>query len=69
MKFDRMRFKDLRQSRNLSLGQVGEKMGIPKQQVHDWEMGKHIPSVENIGKLGKALGVPGSFFLVEEEEI
>lgn len=68
MKFAKERLKALREAKGLTQEMMADATGFSGQQIGAWEKGKHTPNVENIGKLAKALGVPGSFFIVDDGE-
>lgn len=57
-----------REAKGLTQEALGAATGFSGQQIGAWEKGKHTPNVENIGKVAKELGVPGAFFIVEEED-
>lgn len=69
MKFANDRLRDLRITKKMHDAPLAQGIGVPYMLYAQWESGDETPPVGMIGKLGKALGVPGSFFLVEDEEI
>lgn len=68
MKFDRIRLKALREAKGMTQEVVAVAVGISRQQYIAWESGEYTPPVDKIGKLGDALGVPGTFFIVNGVE-
>lgn len=65
MRFDGQRLKDMREAKGFSLEDLGAVVGKTRQTVANWEKGDHEPSLEEIGKIGEALGVSGTFFIVK----
>ncbi len=54
-----------RQERGLTLAQVAASTGLNVGYLSQVENGKASPSLETLGALGKALGVPVTWFLVD----
>ena len=54
-----------RQERELTLAQVAERSGLNVGYLSQVENGKASPSLETLGALGAALGVPVTWFLVD----
>lgn len=66
MRFDRNRLLSLRESLDLNQVEAAAKIGVTRQSLDSWEKGKSTPSIGKLDLIGKAYGVPGKFFLVEE---
>lgn len=49
--------KTLRKSKKLSQTELGEKIGVTKQQICVWEKSIYQPRMENLVKLAEALEV------------
>ena len=47
--------KKLREKQGITQKALAEKMGIAQKTISEYETGKHIPSVELLPKLAKAL--------------
>ena len=57
------RLRALRQARSMTLGQVGDRLGVRAQQVHKYEAGLNRVSAPRLFELAQLFGVPvGSFF-------
>lgn len=63
MKFSSTRLKALRESKNMSQEQLGQLVGVKRQQIDSWEKDKHSPSIGALGKMATALNVPASFLI------
>lgn len=50
-------FREYRESKCMTLQEVGDKIGISKQTVQKWEKGKVRPRPASVYKLAKCLGV------------
>ena len=52
-----------RHSAGITQEELGERLGISKQNINRWEAGKTAPTIENLAKIAKALDIHlGSFF-------
>lgn len=51
------RIKELRKQQKLSQQELGERVGVTKQMIHQWETGQRIPQTPNLLKLKKVLNV------------
>lgn len=49
--------RELREKNNMTLEQVGQKMGVNRQAIHCWETGKRTPQIRNIYKFLEIYGV------------
>lgn len=56
-----------RHSAGITQEELGERLGISKQNINRWEVGKTSPTIENLAKIGKALDVHLSSFFPEHE--
>ena len=54
---------DLRKRKGLSQEELGEAIGVSRQTISKWEMGKTIPDTENIVVLSRFFGVDVSYFV------
>lgn len=54
---------DLRKRKGLSQEELGEAVGVSRQTISKWEMGKTIPDTENIVVLSRFFGVDVSYFV------
>lgn len=57
-----------RQSRRISLGELGESIGVTAYQVHKYENGINRISPERLYLCAQALNVPVNYFFGENEE-
>jgi len=58
------RIKNLRQSNNLTLEQLANKIGVAgKSTVNSWEKGRTIPNKSNLDKLSKVLNTTNGYLL------
>ncbi len=63
MWFDRMRLREIRQRRALSLRDLGALSGVAYDTIHGIETGQQQPRPSTVRKLADALGVePDAFF-------
>jgi transcriptional regulator with XRE-family HTH domain len=46
-----------REERGLSMNQLAKELGIPRSRIHYWERGEHLPQVEVLEALARALKV------------
>ncbi len=61
------RLKHLRQSRELTQVQLGEKLGVKKQSISNWENDNIMPSVEMLVKVADFFHVSTDYLLGREE--
>ena len=52
-----MTLKELRKSRDMTLAQIAEKIGVPTATYHRWESGAFTPSGESLIQIANALRV------------
>lgn len=52
-----LRLRDLREKKGLSVEQLAENSGIPKQTLYNWEGATRLPSMDKLSVLAEALGV------------
>jgi Zn-dependent peptidase ImmA (M78 family)/DNA-binding XRE family transcriptional regulator len=52
----------LREQRDLSQSELGERIGVTRQTIAVWERGERLPSVGQLATIAKALGVPLDVF-------
>ena len=57
MEFYSNKFRELRHRKGFSLKMIGDKLGIPKQSVNNWEKGRCNPRRNKIPKIANILGV------------
>lgn len=64
------KLKTLRESRNLTQVDLAEISGVPQSTISRIESGffKKGPSIDNVVKLAKALGVPVAELLEDDED-
>jgi len=62
------KIRKLRRDKNLTLTQLGEKIGIKGQGVSNYESGNSIPPIEKVEKLALALDTTVEYLLSNEEE-
>jgi len=63
------RLKELRESRNLSQGDIGVRSGLLRCYTSRVENGHTVPSVDTIAKYANALGIPLFAFFPNEENV
>lgn len=51
MSFDHRRLKQLREQRGWSQTELAQKIGVSKQTIHEYELGRKSPSRENLSAL------------------
>jgi transcriptional regulator with XRE-family HTH domain len=51
------RLKELREKRKLTVEELAEKSGIPDKTLYRWEAATHMPSVDKLPELAKALKI------------
>lgn len=61
-----MILRELRELAGMTQDALGEKVGVTRQTIAVWESGDRKPSVEQLGRLAKALGVSISLFIESE---
>jgi len=61
------RLKRLRQEKNLSQGELGEKAGIHYTHISKYERGESAPSLETLVPLAKALSVSLDYLILGNE--
>ena len=57
----------LRDERNLSQGQLAEKINTTDDSIFSWEKGRSQPSIEYLCALCKALGVSADYLIGLED--
>lgn len=57
------RLRMAREKRNHSQTSLGELIDVAPQHVQRWEAGRHMPNLETIGRIAKALNVSSDFLL------
>lgn len=62
-----IRIRKLRELKNLSMDELGAKVGITRSQVSLYELDKSSPNVKMLEKIADALGVPVTDFFIEGE--
>ena len=50
--------KAARQTRGLTLAEVGSALGVTRQYVYAWESGRRKPGPKHLAKLAEVLGLP-----------
>jgi transcriptional regulator with XRE-family HTH domain len=63
------RLKELRESRNLSQGDIGVRSGLLRCYTSRVENGHTVPSVDTIAKYANALGIPLFAFFPNEKNV
>ncbi len=67
MKNDEIKFaeriKELRLSKNMTLQELGDKLGKTKSTISTWENGKRSPKMHEIASIAKVLGVDADYLL------
>jgi len=61
-----MVLRELRELAGMTQDVLGEKIGVTRQTIAVWESGDRKPSIEQLGRLAKALGVSLSIFIEGE---
>lgn len=56
-----------RHSAGITQEELGERLGISKQNINRWELGKSSPTIENLSKIAKALDVNLNLFFPKYE--
>ena len=57
------RLKELRQKNNLTLKELGQKVGMPTITISRYETGKREPKLETWNKLAEYFSVPTSYLM------
>ena len=57
------RLKELRQKNNLTLKELGQKVGMPTITISRYETGKREPKLETWNKLAEYFNVPTSYLM------
>lgn len=65
VEFRYQRLKELREAHNMTLDDMGAKLGKQKQQVGIWENGINSPTIDNLLLICNTLDVHPSFFFDE----
>jgi transcriptional regulator with XRE-family HTH domain len=63
-----MKIKQLRNSKDLTLEQLADKIGLKKQQIWNYENGKSNPPIEKVNLLADFFGVQPSDILNNNDE-
>ena len=58
MKRAKTRLRELRQQRNLSLGQLALRVGVHRTHIHKIELGHRLPAVDVLVRLATYFGCP-----------
>jgi len=66
--FDSFRLKKLRNSRNLTLKELSERVKISQTYLNQMENGAREPTLRMLEKLAKFYGINLSYFFVREEK-
>ena len=62
------RLKFIRKAESLSLGKLANRLGISRQAVSMWELGRQEPTLHHTRRLAKALGVSVAYLIGETDE-
>lgn len=62
------RIREIRKSKNMTMKQLGEVIGVAESTISQYETGKRQPDNEALWKLGEYLGVTVGYLLGVEEE-
>lgn len=63
-----LKIRELREKRNLKIGELGAEMGVSHQTITKWEESNPFPKGEKFQKICEFFGVDESFFEVEPEK-
>ncbi len=63
------RIQKLRKERNMSQAMLAEKAGLKPPAISQYESGVRSPNFESLVKLSNALGVPGDYLLMDQEDV
>ena len=61
-----MILRELRELAGMTQDSLGERVGVTRQTISVWESGDRQPTIEQLGRLARALGVSLDLFLVKE---
>ena len=64
--FDENKMRQLRLEKGLSLSQFAKAISKDRQLVHQWEIGKHSPTVGSLLKIINTFEIPASYFFSKE---
>lgn len=67
LRFDRHKFKKIREARGLSGRTVGTVLANSPQMCSRWELGKTEPTLATIGRAANLLGVPYTELITDTE--
>ena len=59
--------KALREEKKISQSKLGEMLGVSRQTIYNWEIGKNSPTADKIEMMCKIFNVPASRFYDEEK--
>lgn len=62
------KIKTLRKTRGLSQEDLGEKLGLRRSTISNYEIGRRSPSLRELEKIGAVLGVGLDYFGIEREK-
>lgn len=62
------KIKTLRKTRGLSQEDLGEKLGLRRSTISNYEIGRRSPSLRELEKIGAILGVNLDYFGIEREK-
>lgn len=62
------KIKTLRKTRGLSQEDLGEKLGLKRSTISNYEIGRRSPSLRELEKIGAILGVNLDYFGIEREK-
>ena len=63
------RLREARESRELTMEQVGSRVGVTRQAISFYESGERVPDGETLTKLAEVLGQPLMFFTTERPSV
>lgn len=63
-----LRIKQLRQSKNMSQGDLADLLGITQTAISQWECGRTFPSTEMLTRLAEIFGVSTDYIIGEDEK-
>jgi len=58
-----------REQKGLSQEELGQVVGVTRQTIAAWEKTERVPSIEQLGKIAKALGVPVDLLFGQRETV
>lgn len=62
------RLRQLRSAKGFSQTKLSKKSGVSQSFIHDLETGQKQPTIKTIHKLARALGIPVSELIEEDED-